>query len=149
MARLEYRLFDETGQFPVLYRYPEIRLQEISLRFSCDYYVKDSKVYEKTSCAIEENAAVIYVKPSPEGQAGIFPPKGSSGQAVITLEVREYREGDIQYPLLHTFHFIETMDALLHLQCDYLELDGREWMKTSTEIDEDREVYVYYAQLAP
>ncbi|MGE5701287.1 MAG: hypothetical protein ACM32O_02055 [Clostridia bacterium] len=145
MARLEYRLLDEQSRFPVLYFYPLIDKDEVSLRFACDYFVKDGKVYEKTSCAIEHSTYVIYVKLSVDEQAYIGQPQPIGSHGDITIELRQYQEDASHYPVITTFRFHDDDDALLHLQSDYLTVDGREWEKTSTEIDEDRKVYVYYA----
>ncbi|GAX91299.1 hypothetical protein [Effusibacillus lacus] len=146
MPRLEYRLLDEDKGFPVLYYYDMIDKDEISLRFACDYFVKDKVVYEKTSCAIELPNYIIYVKPAEDEQVvdpGVLSAPRWGG---IRIEVREFREGTAFYPIIHTYDFLDDDDALLHLQSDYLYLYGREWMKTSTEVDEDRKVYVFYAQ---
>jgi hypothetical protein len=148
MARLEYRLLDEGRGFPVLYYYDLIDKDEISLRFACDYFVKDRVVYEKTSCAIELPNYVIYVKPAEDEQVvdpGVLSAPRWGG---IRIEVREFREGTSHYPVVHTYDFRDDDDALLHLQSDYLYLYGKEWEKTSTEVDEDRKVYVYYAKPA-
>lgn len=146
MARLEYRLLDETRGFPVLYYYDFIDKDEVSLRFACDYLVKDRCVYEKTSCAIEGNKYVIYVRVAEEEQV-VEPGSVLHGLwGGIRIELREYREGTAHYPLVHVFEFQDDDDALLHLQSDYLFANGREWAKTSAEVDEDRKVYVYYAQ---
>ena len=39
--------------YPVLYYYNGMDKEEITLRFACDYLVKDQHVYEKMSCALE------------------------------------------------------------------------------------------------
>lgn len=62
------------------------------------------------------------------------------------IELREYKEGTNVYPLIHTYSFKDDDDVLLLLQSDYITLNGREWEKTSAEVDEDRRVYVYYAR---
>jgi hypothetical protein len=146
VTRLEYRLLDETNGFPVLYYYEPIDKDEISLRFACDYFVKGGSVYEKTSCAIEQTTYVIYVKPAEDEQTVTYTDAAALRWGQVQIEVREYREGTNQYPLVHLFQFMDDDDALLHLQSDYLYLHGREWEKTSTEVDEDRKVYVYYAR---
>ncbi|RNB89586.1 hypothetical protein EDM56_10370 [Brevibacillus fluminis] len=145
MACLEYRLLDEHRHFPVLYYYPMIDKDEVSLRFACDYLVKDRKVFEKTSCAIEENTYVIYVKPADDEDAYVPNAKSAAHERDIVMEVREFHEDYSSYPVIGTYRFHDDDDALLHLQSDYLYLNGREWAKSSTEIDEDRMVYVYYA----
>lgn len=146
MARLEYRLLDEAKGYPVLFYYDPIDKDEVSLRFACDYLVKGHVVYEKTSCAIEPGTYVIYVKPSKEEQAVDYMHTAAARWNSIQVELREYRENTSLYPLIHTFSFKDDDDALLHLQSDYLLYNGREWQKTSAEVDEDRCLYVYYAQ---
>lgn len=148
MARLEYRLLDEGRGYPVLYYYDFIDKDEVSLRFACDYFVKERTVYEKTSCAIEGARYVIYVKTAEDEQALEARSSYESYGGGIRLELREFQEHALHYPVIHVFQFQDDDDALLHLQSDYLNVQGREWGKTSTEVDEDRKVYVYYAQPA-
>jgi len=146
MARMEYRLLDEARGYPVLFYYDNVNKDEVSLRFACDYLVKGHVVYEKTSCAIENGTYVIYVKRSTEEQAVDYAEAVSARWGSIQIEMREYQENARVYPLVHTFYFKDDDDALLHLQSDYLYVNGREWEKTSAEVDEDRQVYVYYAK---
>ncbi|RNB70264.1 hypothetical protein [Brevibacillus panacihumi] len=148
MARLEYRLLDEAKGYPLLFYYDPIDKDEISLRFACDYLVKGHVVYEKTSCAIEPGCYVIYVKHSTEEQAVDYTHTAVRRWDSIQMELREFSAEATVYPLVHTYYFKDDDDALLHLQSDYLIHQGREWEKTSTEVDEDRHLYIYYAQLA-
>ncbi|TGV13697.1 hypothetical protein EN829_049640, partial [Mesorhizobium sp. M00.F.Ca.ET.186.01.1.1] len=98
--------------------------------------------------AIEGGTYVIYVRHSSEETAVDYAERPSVRWGSIQIEMREYRENTRLYPLVHTFSFKDDDDALLHLQSDYLYLNGREWEKTSAEVDEDRQVYIYYAQPA-
>ncbi|HEU4965484.1 MAG TPA: hypothetical protein VFV52_16790 [Bacilli bacterium] len=145
MARLEYRILDENRGFPILYYYESIGQDEILMRFCCDYFVKDGIVFEKTSCSVEMNACIIYVLPAEEEQV-VETEAVRNPHHKIRLELREFQEDTAHYPILHTFEFPEPLEALLHLQSDRLFHNGRTWVKTSTEIDEDRKAYVYYAQ---
>ena len=148
LPRLEYRLLDPERNYPVLYYYNGMDKEEITLRFACDYLVKDQHVYEKMSCALEIGTYVIYVRRAEDEQVLdsqlVFAPDWEG----IRMEVRHFREGTAHYPVVHTFHFHSDEDALLHLQCDFLFIDGQEWQKTSAEVDENRRVYVIYAQPA-
>ncbi|NHN33414.1 hypothetical protein [Paenibacillus agricola] len=148
MARLEYRLFGEGNTFPVLYYYDRIDLDEVSMRFACDYFIKEGTVYEKTSCAAEVDGYVIYVKRSLEEKPAPWgsPRQGKSNG--LSLELREFSEYTADYKLIHTFVFQKSLEMLLRLQANYVYREGVEWSRTSTEIDEDRETYVYYAVLA-
>ena len=146
MARLEYRLFDEERGFPLLYYYDFIDKDEVSLRFACDYFVKDRVVYEKTSCTIEPRAYVIYVKTAEDEQAFAGGSELPGYRDGIRIELREYKSDTSHYPVVHVFRFQDDDDALLLLQSDYVQWNGVEWGKTSAEVDEDRKVYVYYAE---
>ncbi|MCZ8512488.1 hypothetical protein O9H85_08580 [Paenibacillus filicis] len=147
MARLEYREYTEgSSEFPLLYYYDRIRGDEAALRFACDYFVKDGKVYEKTSCAVEAACWVVYVREA-EGER-VMPWRAPEPGLTrgVRMELREYRDWTADYRLVTTYNFGDTLEAMLHLQANYLYVDGVEWSRTSTEIDEDRETYVFYAQ---
>ena len=68
LPRLEYRLLDPERNYPVLYYYNGMDKEEITLRFACDYFVKDQHVYEKMSCALENGTYVIYVRRAEDEQ---------------------------------------------------------------------------------
>ncbi|ARU60673.1 hypothetical protein CBW65_05930 [Tumebacillus avium] len=144
MAKLEYRLLDERQEFPVLYAYDAVEKREILMRFACDYFVKERTIYNKTSTAIEADVHVIYVEAADDEQVIDSTLHPLAQQAGIRLELREYKDGTVIYPLVHTYEFKSEDDVLLHLQANYLYLGGREWERSSTEVDEDRQVYVFY-----
>ncbi|MDP4159198.1 MAG: hypothetical protein Q8911_05455 [Bacillota bacterium] len=148
MAQLEYRLFDEENGFPALYHYNSISKDEIVMRFLCDYFVKDGKVYEKTSNALEPPLHVIYVKPSLEEALTTMKRPRTVGMGFIVMEVREYREGAEEYPLIQSLELSTLTDSALLGQCHYIMLQGVEWEQTSLEIDEDRQTYVLYVKRA-
>lgn len=143
MPKLEYRLFDQANGYPAIYYYDVIPREEIAVRFFCDYFIKAGKVYEKTSAAIEEPIHVIYVKECEDEFANNPKPVGLIGGYVI-LEVREYREDTENYRLIQTLEFSDLLELLLYVQSNYIVLNDVEWERTSTEIDEDRKVYVMY-----
>lgn len=62
MAYFEYRLFAESKGFPVLFSYESMEAEEVALRFACDRFVKEGRVYEKTSAANEGDTYVVYVE---------------------------------------------------------------------------------------
>ncbi|WP_371362169.1 hypothetical protein [Sporomusa rhizae] len=143
MTRLEYRLLDDRGQYPVLYYYQNIDETEIAARFACDYFVKDAVVYERQSCAMEPLTYVVYVKKSQEVENDNT---AEQHRKDIRIEIRHFRTEAEVYPLLFTYVVKQNKEALLYLQCDYFIWSGREWQKTSAELDEDRMVYVIYAK---
>jgi hypothetical protein len=145
VAKLEYRLLDEAQGYPLLYYYDFMKTEEATARFACDYFIKEGKIYEKTSCAVEPGMNVIYVRlVSEENKASFSQPPGI-GMGFIMLELREYNETET-YPLIRTLEFAALPDLNLYLQADYITLDGIEWEKTSAEIDEERQVFVIYLQ---
>ena len=147
MPRFEYRLNDETKDYPLLYYYEAMNDVEAAMRFICDYFVKEGKTWLKNASAVEAMQFVIYVEAVPEDTAEsdnvAIKPALSGG---IAVEVLEYREGAVEYPLIHQFRFDSQVKAFAHLLADTLTLFGQEWEKTSTEIDEDRQAYVYYCR---
>lgn len=145
MARLEYRLYQEGGEYPLLYYYDRMEREEAALRFACDYLVKEGIVYEKTSCSVEDSCYVIYVKRAEDERAMPWSRPGSYAQRGLTMELREYKETGADYRLVHTFVLHDSLEAMLYLQANYLYAEGKEWYRTSTEVDEDRETFVYYA----
>lgn len=144
MARLEYRLLDEVQGFPLQYYYDNMDATEIAIRFVCDYFVKDGVTYEKTSCAAELPIYKIYVQkyPKQDWLDNNLPVKIGSG---LRVQLRQYVEDSSYFPLIHVFEISTNLELLLFLQSDYVYWLGQEWQKSSTEIDEDSKVYVYYA----
>lgn len=146
MARLEYRLLAATGQYPVLFYYQDIDETEIAARFVCDYFVKDAMLYERKSNATELLTYIIYIKKVEEE---LVPHENNVAQhrKNIRIEVRHFREDAEEYQLVFTYELKHNKETLLYLQSDYFMWSGQEWQKTSTELDEDRKVYVIYAKL--
>jgi hypothetical protein len=147
MASLEYRLLDEEQQMPLLYEYARIGLGEIALRFSCDYFVKEQTVYEKTSCSMEKrDLYVIYVKKAEEEHAYEAVQVQRPDWRGVRVELRKYTDEAIHYPVLDIRDFEDEREALLQINSHYVYADGKEWEKSSTEIDEDRKRYVVYVR---
>jgi len=146
VPRFEYRLNNEAEDYPILYFYENMDEVEAAMRFVCDYFVKEGRTWLKTASAIETAQYVMYLEETPADTAEA----GNTTQPVmpgwIAVEVREYREGVSEYPLIHQFSFPSQVQALAHLIADTMILFGQEWEKTSTEIDEDRQAYIYYCR---
>jgi len=145
LSRLEYRLLDEKNNYPVLYVFQDIDEMEIAARFTCDYFVKNGALYEKASCAMEVLVYVIYVNEIDDDVTAYDDNIRKNGKR-IRLEMRRFIEEAEMYPLLFTYELRENKDLLLYLQSDFFIWSGEEWEKTSSEIDEDRKVYVLYAK---
>ena len=146
MPRFEYRLNDKAETYPILYFYESITDIEASMRFICDYFIKEGRTFLKTATHIEPEAFIVYVDELDPDQAeasnatNALPPQG------IAVEVREYAVGAAHFPVVHQFGFDNQVSAFIYLLTDSVNLFGTVWEKTSTEIDEDRQAYIYYAQ---
>ena len=146
MPRFEYRLNDAAQDYPILYFYENMDEVEAAMRFSCDYFVKDGKTWLKNASAVSGMEYVMYMEEVPTDSAESGNRAQKALPSGIAVEVREYREGALDYPLIHQFAFNSQLQALAHLLADTLMLFGQEWEKTSTEVDEDRQAYIYYCR---
>lgn len=146
MPRFEYRLNDAAQDYPILYFYENMDEVESAMRFVCDYFVKDGKTWLKNASAISGMEYVMYMEEVPTDSAEAGNRAQKALPSGIAVEVREYREGALDYPLIHQFAFNSQLQALAHLLADTLMLFGQEWEKTSTEVDEDRQAYIYYCR---
>ena len=146
MPRFEYRLNDAAQDYPILYFYENMDEVETAMRFVCDYFVKDGKTWLKNASAVSGMEYVMYMEEVPTDSAEAGNRAQKALPSGIAVEVREYREGALDYPLIHQFAFNSQLQALAHLLADTLMLFGQEWEKTSTEVDEDRQAYIYYCR---
>ena len=146
MPRFEYRLNDAAQDYPLLYFYENMDEVEAAMRFVCDYFVKDGKTWLKNASAVSGMEYVMYMEEVPTDSAEAGNRAQKALPSGIAVEVREYREGALDYPLIHQFAFNSQLQALAHLLADTLMLFGQEWEKTSTEVDEDRQAYIYYCR---
>lgn len=147
MRTLKYVLQAEDS-YKELYFYEHIDKDEISLRYDCDFFVKDGVVYEKVSTEEYGKHYVIYVKRADDEEADTFKSNFDSFAAFkkgYQFEVRHFKEGIENYPLVTLMNIYDDDDLTLKLKSDYINVNGETWEKTSTEIDEDRKTFVYYA----
>ena len=146
MPRFEYRLNDAAQDYPLIFYYENMDEVEAAMRFVCDYFVKDGKTWLKNTSAVSGMEYVMYMEEVPTDSAESGNRAQKALPSGIAVEVREYREGALDYPLIHQFSFNSQLQALAHLLADTLMLFGQEWEKTSTEVDEDRQAYIYYCR---
>jgi hypothetical protein len=149
MRKLEYRL-DNGTDYPALYYYNGIDKDEISLRYDCDYFIKDGVVYEKTGTEEKGSTYIIYVVEAEDESADVGQGLHSSYslfQTGFKFELRHFKgEETADHPLVTLLNIQDDDDLTLKLKSDYINVNGRRWAKTSAEIDEDRKTFVYYAE---
>ena len=146
MPRFEYRLNDAAQDYPLIFYYENMDEVEAAMRFVCDYFVKDGKTWLKNTSAVSGMEYVMYMEEVPTDSAESGNRAQKALPSGIAVEVREYREGALDYSLIHQFAFNSQLQALAYLLADTLMLFGQEWEKTSTEVDEDRQAYIYYCR---
>ncbi|MBE4909784.1 hypothetical protein IMZ08_17255 [Bacillus luteolus] len=139
ITKLEYRLNDPHSNYPAIYHYNHLEQTEIFSRRLCDYFIKDRKVYSKTSTALERDMYVIYVEEDKEET----PFQTGTTYSHVTLELRLFKE-NAESNLLFKYDLHSHEDALTFIGNDYLLLGEIEYEKVSSEIDEDRSTYVVY-----
>ncbi len=138
---LEYRISRDTDEWYPLLHYTNLAKDEIIARKGCHYYVRESIIYKKLSSAIEADRHVVYLEKE-EDEAAFRTASKYEGQ--VCVEVRDYKEYT-ESPLLYVYHCHHHLDALDYLFSDFLLLFRKEWQIISTEMDDDRKVYVMYA----
>ncbi|MCV9884340.1 hypothetical protein [Metabacillus halosaccharovorans] len=137
--KLEYRLNDERNHYPAIYHYSFSDPYEIFCRRLCDFFIKEKKVYKRTSSSLEDEYYVIYVEE--ETDEYVF--EQAESYTHVSLEVRKYNEYSVS-PLIFTYNLYSHEEALSLIGNDYLWIEEEEYEKISAEIDEDRSTYVLY-----
>jgi len=145
LEQLEYRLLKDDEDFDILYHY-ELDDVEAAARKMSEFYVKDNTVFQTVSVAKEPLATAIYVKEF-SSNTPFTDEKTYSG---INLEIRKFNNiGDS--PLLKTIENTTHLEVLRHFQSDFIYIPMKEekfleYKLVSTEIDEQRNTYVYYCE---
>jgi hypothetical protein len=138
MNRLEYRLLLDDEHYELLYFYERIDLEQIITRRECEFFVKDGVTYKQLSSAVEHEQFVIYVEKYSEGIK-----EDEENHHGLILEVRELNE-QTHHPLITTLKLDTHLEVMSYIGSSFTYFQGKEWLRDSAEIDEDRKVYVLY-----
>jgi hypothetical protein len=138
VARLEYRLLLDDETYELLYFYENIDLEQIIARRECEFFVKDGMTYKQLSSALEKEVFVIYVEKYCDGTK-----EDEVDEQRLLLEVRELNEIS-NYPLITTLKLYTHLEVMSYIGSSFTYFHGKEWLRDSAEIDEDRKVYVLY-----
>lgn len=139
MARLEYRLYIDEEHYTPLYYYESIDLEQIITRRECEFFVKDGVTYREISSAYEGNEVfVIYVETHNEGPKDV-----ESGSEKLVLEVRMLNHV-AGHPLIKKIEVDTHLEVMGFIGSSFTYFEGKEWLRDSAEIDEDRKLYVLY-----
>lgn len=145
MAHLEYRLDEAKENYPALYHYQDIPVEELTLRLLCDFYIKQNQVYQHTWSMVEEEVYVIYVTRFANENLNTTLSSPSLDGSIV-LEIREFSQGQTEYPLLETKEFSLIQELSPYVLAAYRTLHGEVWETSSLEVDEDRRIYVLYVK---
>ncbi|SFS33144.1 hypothetical protein [Marininema halotolerans] len=146
MIQLEYRLYDKIKSHPLLYTYENVDEEEVSARMVCDWFIKENQVFERMTVEMAPPRCIIYVRAAVEEEVINREVLTHPEWQGMRLEVRQFKETAMIYPLIETIHFTRTSSLRLYIQSDYVFLQDQKWEKTSAEIDENRRVFVLYVR---
>jgi hypothetical protein len=138
MARLEYRLLLDHEKYKLLYFYENIDLEQIITRRECEFFVKDGVTYKQLSSALEKEVFIIYVEKYCDGIK-----EDEVDDNRLLLEVREINANE-NYPLITTLKLYTHLEVMSYIGSSFTYFHGKEWLRDSAEIDEDRKLYVLY-----
>ncbi|WP_174731586.1 RNA helicase [Mesobacillus harenae] len=146
MNKLTYFIDTGKGDFEPFYEYkiPEVGADEIYARQLCTYFIMKGIQYELVSNEMSEDEEILVLKQVGNSESSVdeqfYRGKG------LHLEFRRYSERE-RYRLL-TSRPVEThFDIIRYLIKDVVDVPELGQMEvTSTEIDEDRAVYVIYVK---
>ena len=146
MKKLIYYLKDRNGKYRPLYEYnvSEVGIDELYARQLCTYYIMKGNQYELVSNEMDGEEEILVVTESGRNvtTADEFSYRGKG----LNIEIRRFRESE-NYKRLAMIPCQTHFDIIRFLVKDIVDIPGIGQMAvTSTEIDEDRGVYVIYVK---
>ncbi|NHM32531.1 RNA helicase [Neobacillus terrae] len=146
MKKLIYYLNDRNGKYRPLYEYKvtEVGIDELYARQLCTYFIMRGNQYELVSNEMDGEEEILVVTEIGRNvtTADEFSYRGKG----LNIEVRRFRESE-NYKRLTTIPCQTHFDIIRFLLKDIVDIPGIGQMAvTSTEIDEDRGVYVIYVK---
>lgn len=146
MKKLIYYLKDRNGKYRPLYEYnvSEVGIDELYARQLCTYFIMKGNQYELVSNEMDGEEEILVVTESGRNvtTADEFSYRGKG----LNIEIRRFRESE-NYKRLAMIPCQTHFDIIRFLVKDIVDIPGIGQMAvTSTEIDEDRGVYVIYVK---
>ena len=146
MKKLIYYLKDRNGKYRPLYEYnvSEVGIDELYARQLCTYFIMKGNQYELISNEMDGEEEILVVRESGRNvtTADEFSYRGKG----LNIEIRRFRESE-NYKRLAMIPCQTHFDIIRFLVKDIVDIPGIGQMAvTSTEIDEDRGVYVIYVK---
>jgi len=142
--RLDYYIKPFFGDYQEFYTYAHgtINDDEIYARQLCGYFIKDGNQYKLISNEMENGIETLILEESGKNES--FPDEENYAGKGVNIEFRQYNSFR-NMPLLAIKQVNTHWDVIRYLLKDVVEVPGKGLMLTdSTELDEDRHVYVIY-----
>jgi hypothetical protein len=146
LKKLIYYLKDRNGKYRPLYEYnvSEVGIDELYARQLCTYFIMKGNQYELVSNEMDGEEEILVVRESGRNvtTADEFSYRGKG----LNIEIRRFRESE-NYKRIAMIPCQTHFDIIRFLIKDIVDIPGIGQMAvTSTEIDEDRGVYVIYVK---
>ena len=144
MKQLTYYLDKGNGKYEPFYQYklPEVGIDECYARQLCTFFIVRGTQYELVSNEMAEEEEILVVKETGRNLQG-EKEKNYRGEGIYI----EFRSPELKenYRLIHSIPCDTHYDVLRFLLKDVVDIPGiGQMLVMSTEIDEDRGVYVLY-----
>lgn len=146
MKKLTYFIHDGNGNYEPFYEYsiPNVGLDEFYARQLCTYFIIKGTQYELVSNEMAGDEEILVLEERGKNNS-VLDEKNYRGLG-IHVEFRRYRESD-NFKLLAAVPCRTHLDVIRYLLKDIIDIPGFGQMAvTSTEVDEDRGVYVLYVK---
>jgi hypothetical protein len=146
MKKLTYFIHDGNGNYEPFYEYSinSVGLDEFYARQLCTYFILKGQQYELISNEMDGDDEILVLEKRGRNHS-VVDEKGYRGYG-IHLEFRRYRDSE-NYKLLTAIPCKTHLDVIRYLLKDICDVPGFGQMAvTSTEIDEDRGVYILYVK---
>lgn len=146
MNKLTYFIHDGKGNYEPFYEYPlsKVGIDEIYARQLCTYFIIKGSQYELISNEMDGDEEILVLEDRGRNNA-VVDEKAYRGHG-IHVEFRRFKESE-NYKLIAAVPCKTHLDVIRYLLKDVTDVPGFGQMAvTSTEIDEDRGVYVLYVK---
>ncbi|WP_141433507.1 RNA helicase [Bacillus sp. 03113] len=146
MKKLTYFIDKGNGEYRPFYEYtfPEVGIDELYARQLCTYFIMRGTQYELISNEMEGEEDILVLKEIGRNVT-VIDETGFRGKG-LHIEFRRFREAE-NYKRLALLPCKTHLDIIRYLLKDVVDVPGiGQMMMTSTEIDEDRGVYVIYVK---
>lgn len=144
MRKLTYYIDKGNGEYDPFYEYsvPTVGIDELYARQLCTYFIMKGQQYQLISNELDGGEDIVVIRDIGRN-ARVLDEKVFHGNG-LNIEIRRFRE-DENYKLLSIIPCQTHFDIIRYLTKDVINVTGLgQKQVTSTEIDEDRGVYVLY-----